>query len=54
MNWDQRIANYVRETGFPKSLFVAADGRIVGTWIMGEEQEYRAVFVGMGYLTRRT
>lgn len=35
MHWDQRIANYTRETKFPKSLFTAEDGRVVGTWIMG-------------------
>jgi hypothetical protein len=36
-NWtcQGRIDNYVRETGYPRSLFVSEDGRIVGTWIMG-------------------
>ena len=32
-----RIDNYVRETRFPRSLFISEDGRIVGTWIMGND-----------------
>lgn len=31
MNWTERIINYIRETGFPNSLFIADDGRVVGT-----------------------
>ena len=31
MRWEDRIDNYVRETGFPKCLFIGADGRVVGT-----------------------
>lgn len=55
MDWDQRIANYVRETGFPKSLFVAADGRAVGTWIMGNDYRVKTGYYGgypAGYLRR--
>ena len=55
MQWDQRIANYVRETGFPKSLFVAADGRVVGTWIMGNDYRVKSEYYGgypAGYLRR--
>ena len=37
MNWEERIDNYVKETGFPRSLFLAEDGRVVGTWIMGAD-----------------
>ena len=37
LTWPQRIDNYTGETGFPRSLFVAEDGRIVGTWIMGND-----------------
>jgi hypothetical protein len=29
MDWPARIANYDRVTGFPRSLFVAGDGRAV-------------------------
>lgn len=31
MRREDRTDNYVRKTGFPKSLFIAADGRVVGT-----------------------
>ena len=33
MHWQERIEHYVRQTGFPRSLFLGADGRVVGTWI---------------------
>lgn len=55
MQWDQRIKNYVRETGFPKSLFVAEDGRVVGTWIMGNDYRVKSEYYGgypAGYLRR--
>jgi hypothetical protein len=55
MHWDQRIANYTRETKFPKSLFVAADGRVVGTWIMGNDYRVKSAYYGgypAGYLRR--
>src|SRR3569833_3406470 len=55
MMWQQRIANYVSETGFPESLFVAADGRVVGTWIMGNDYRVKSEYYGgypAGYLRR--
>lgn len=55
MYWDQRIANYVVETRFPKSLFLAEDGRVVGTWIMGNDYRVRTGYYGgypAGYLRR--
>lgn len=55
MHWDQRISNYVRETKFPKSLFVAEDGRVVGTWIMGNDYRVQTGYYGgypAGYLRR--
>jgi hypothetical protein len=55
MQWDQRIANYVKETKFPKSLFVAEDGRVVGTWIMGNDYRVQTGYYGgypAGYLRR--
>ena len=55
MRWEQRIANYVRETGFPESLFIAADGRVVGTWIMGNDYRVKSEYYGgypAGYLRR--
>lgn len=55
MDWTQRIDNYVRETGFPRSLFLAEDGRVVGTWIMGNDYRVRSGYYGgypAGYLRR--
>jgi hypothetical protein len=55
MLWEERIENYVRRTGFPKSLFVAEDGRVVGTWIMGNDYRVRSAYYGgypAGYLRR--
>jgi hypothetical protein len=46
--WLPRLANYTFETGFPESLFVAADGRLVGTWIMGNDYRVKSGFYG-GY-----
>jgi hypothetical protein len=55
MQWSERIDNYVRETGFPKSLFVAEDNRVVGTWIMGNDYRVKSTYYGgypAGYLRR--
>ena len=55
MQWQERIENYVRVTGFPKSLFIAGDGRVVGTWIMGNDYRVRSGYYGgypAGYLRR--
>lgn len=55
MLWQDRIENYGRETGFPKSLFVAPDGRVVGTWIMGNDYRVKSTYYGgypAGYLRR--
>jgi hypothetical protein len=55
MTWEDRIANYVRVTSFPRSLFVAEDGRVVGTWIMGNDYRVRSSYYGgypAGYLRR--
>lgn len=51
----QRIDNYVRETGFPRSLFISGDNRIVGTWVMGNSYRVRSGYYGGypdGYLKR--
>lgn len=53
--WNDRIANYVRETKFPRSLFTAEDGRVVGTWIMGNDYRVKTGYYGgypAGYLRR--
>lgn len=55
MEWEARIANYVRVTKFPRSLFVAEDGRVVGTWIMGNDYRVKTGYYGgypAGYLKR--
>jgi hypothetical protein len=55
MDWVARIANYDRVTGFPKSLFIAGDGRVVGTLIMGNNYRVKSNFYGgypAGYLRR--
>src|ERR1700677_1685545 len=55
MDLTDRINNYVRETRFPRSLFVSEDGRIVGTWIMGNDYRVKSEYYGgypAGYLRR--
>jgi hypothetical protein len=55
MDWQQRIDSYTRLTGFPRSLFIAEDGRVVGTWIMGNDYRVRSEYYGgypAGYLRR--
>ena len=55
MRWEDRIENYGRETGFPKCLFVGPDGRVVGTWIMGNDYRVKSTYYGgypAGYLRR--
>ena len=42
LSWQERIDNYVRKTGFAQSLFLAHDGRVVGTWIMDAESRIRS------------
>ncbi len=44
MDWKSRIQNYVKETKFPSSLFIAEDGRCIGTWIMGNDYRVISVF----------
>src|SRR5690348_17164870 len=55
MQLEGRISSYVRQTGFPRSLFVSGDGRIVGTWIMGNDYRVKSAYYGgypAGYLRR--
>lgn len=55
MEWEDRIANYTKVTRFPRSLFVAEDGRVVGTWIMGNDYRVKSEYYGgypAGYLRR--
>lgn len=55
LSWPDRIANYEKVTKFPKSLFIAGDGRVVGLWIMGNDYRVKSKFYGgypAGYLRR--
>ena len=55
MKWEERILAYEKATGFPRSMFVAADGRVVGTWIMGNDYRVKSTYYGgypAGYLRR--
>jgi hypothetical protein len=55
MRWQDRIDHYVKETGFPEGLFVGSDGRVVGSWIMGNDYRVRSAHYGgypAGYLRR--
>lgn len=51
----QRLDNYEKETGYARHLFVAGDGRIVGTIIMGNDYRVKSNYYGgypAGYLRR--
>jgi hypothetical protein len=55
MTPQERIDSYVAKTGYPRSLFVSEDGRIVGTWIMGNNYRVQTGYYGgypHGYLKR--
>lgn len=55
MTHEERINSYVEKTGYPKSIFVGDDGRIVGTWIMGNNYRVLSGYYGgypHGYLKR--
>ena len=55
VRWEDRIQSYAEKTGFPKSLFVGPDGRVVGTWIMGIDYRVKSTYYGgypAGYLRR--
>ena len=50
-----RIDNYCRVTGYPRSIYEAEDGRIVGVWIMGNSYQVKSGYYGgypYGYLKR--
>ncbi len=55
MTWEERINNLETVTGFPRALFQANDGRVVGTWIMGNNYRVKSEYYGgypAGYLKR--
>jgi len=46
LTWPARIASYDAKSGFPHSLFIAADGRVVGTWILGNDYRRKVGYHG--------
>lgn len=55
MTLQDRIDHYVSETNYPRSLFIGEDGRMVGTWIMGNNYQVASSYYGgypHGYLKR--
>ena len=55
MEWSERIASYDHNVGFPKSMFIAGDGRVVGTFIMGNNYVVKSGYYGgypNGYMRR--
>lgn len=55
MTLQERITSYETNTKFPASLFIGGDGRIVGTWIMGQNYRVKSEYYGgypNGYLRR--
>ncbi len=55
LSLEERVDHYVKTTKYPRSLFVSEDGRLVGTWIMGNNYTVRSSYYGgypAGYLRR--
>lgn len=55
MTLQERIDTYTKTTKFPLSLFIGGDGRIVGTWVMGNDYRVKSGYYGgypAGYLRR--
>ncbi len=55
MTLQDRANNYHKETGYPESLFLGGDGRMVGTFIMGQNYRVKSQYYGgypSGYLKR--
>lgn len=48
MSWNDRISSYDANSGFPKCLFMAGDGRCVGIFIMGNDYHVKSGLYG-GY-----
>ena len=55
MELKDRDKNYVKETRYPESIYESGDGRLVGTWIMGNAYGVKSGYYGGypdGYLKR--
>lgn len=46
--WRDRIDHYVAHTKYPEAMFIAKDGRVVGTWFMGNDYRVKSGLYG-GY-----
>ena len=55
MNNQQRLDSYYKKLDFPQSVFVGQDGRLTGTWVMGNNYQVKSTYYGgypHGYLKR--
>lgn len=55
MTLEERINNYDKNSGYPKSVFLGEDGRLYGTWVMGNNYTVKSTYYGgypHGYLKR--
>lgn len=55
LTWEERVKNYENVTGFPSSLFIGGDNRVVGIFIMGNDYRVKSKYYGgypAGYLKR--
>ncbi|MCY4120418.1 MAG: hypothetical protein OXG72_05795, partial [Acidobacteria bacterium] len=55
MTPEERIESYNARMPYPRSLFLGGDGRIVGTWLMGNNYRSNSPIYGgypNGYLKR--
>lgn len=51
----ERLDNYYSELDFPKTVFLGEDGRLCGTWVMGNNYQVKSRYYGgypHGYLRR--
>lgn len=48
IEWLKRLSSYTQRTGFPESLMIGADGRVVGTFILGNDYRVKSGYYG-GY-----
>ena len=48
LDWRARIDNMVRETGFPRNMFVMETGGVIGMFILGNDYRVKSKYHG-GY-----
>ena len=55
MTLQDRLDNYHQTLGYPQATFIGEDGRICGTWVMGNNYRVKSTYYGgypAGYLKR--